>query len=58
MWKRERKVSPKTHVIQNPEVNHCADCGATISDKVRDYSQKQYGRPLCMRYQHTAKNIA
>jgi hypothetical protein len=26
----------------------CADCGAEISDKVRDYSVKKFGRPLCM----------
>ena len=36
----------------------CADCGATISEKVSKYSQKQYGRPLCMRCQHDVSNIA
>lgn len=36
----------------------CADCGATISDKVSSYSQKQFGRPLCIRCQHQVSHIA
>lgn len=36
----------------------CADCGAGIGAKVRNYSQKQFGRPLCIRCQHDAINIA
>lgn len=29
----------------------CADCGAGIGQKVHDYSQEKYGRPLCMNCQ-------
>lgn len=36
----------------------CTDCGVTISEKVSNYSQKQFGRPLCIRCQHQAANIA
>lgn len=49
-------VSPTVRVKPRPTsentVNRCADCGTIISDKVREYSQKQYGRPLCIRCQH------
>ncbi len=31
--------------------NECSDCGASISDKVSDYSTKKFGRPLCMKCQ-------
>lgn len=32
----------------------CADCGCSISDKVRRFSESRYGRPLCMHCQKKA----
>lgn len=32
----------------------CADCGASISEKVHDYSARKFGRPLCMSCQKKA----
>lgn len=32
----------------------CASCGATITDKVHDYSVKKFGKPLCMDCQKKA----
>ena len=32
----------------------CADCGASITQKVASYSQGKYGRPLCMNCQRAA----
>lgn len=29
----------------------CAECGAKLTEKVREYSIRQFGRPLCMRCQ-------
>lgn len=36
----------------------CSDCGARISDKVAAYSKQQFGRELCMRCQHEARESA
>lgn len=40
------------------KVHVCSDCGARISDKVAAYSKQQFGRELCMRCQHEAKESA
>lgn len=37
---------------------HCADCSATISDKVANYSHSIYGKPLCMNCQKKNKKLA
>lgn len=34
---------------------HCAECGKGITEKVLQYSQKQFGRPLCYSCQGKAK---
>lgn len=44
--------------VKHSQPRICADCGAAISEKVSHYSQKQFGRPLCIRCQHQATNIA
>lgn len=49
-----RPAAPMTPVKKSQPLV-CADCGATISDKVSSYSQKQFGRPLCIRCQHNKK---
>lgn len=36
----------------------CSDCGTAISEKVSQYSQNQYGKPLCMRCQHEVNKSA
>lgn len=36
----------------------CSECGALITDKVRSFSEKRYGRPLCMDCQRQGKRIA
>lgn len=36
----------------------CADCGTHISDKVASYSKQKFGRELCMRCQHNARESA
>lgn len=33
----------------------CSECGATISQKVYDYSVEKYGRPLCYEHQRGAR---
>ena len=43
----------KTH-----QGNRCSDCGVGINDKVKTYSIRQYGRPLCMRCQHNEVQTA
>ena len=40
------------------KVHVCSDCGARISDKVAAYSKQQFGRELCMRCQHEARESA
>lgn len=35
----------------------CADCGATISEKVSNYAQRQFGKPLCIRCQRQHSDI-
>ena len=40
------------------KVHVCSDCGACISDKVAAYSKQQFGRELCMRCQHEARESA
>lgn len=52
----DRQTPVRTKRVQ--PVNRCADCGAVISDKVWEYSVKQYGRPLCMRCQHNTRETA
>lgn len=52
-----RQTPARTKGIQQ-SANRCADCGAVISDKVRDYSIRKYGRPLCMRCQHDIEESA
>lgn len=37
---------------------HCSDCGVMISDKVQQYSEKRFGRPLCMNCQHGQRGSA
>lgn len=37
---------------------HCSDCGAVISDKVSQFSEKRFGRPLCMKCQHGERGTA
>lgn len=36
----------------------CADCGTAISERVKTYSEQQFGRPLCMRCQHQSAQSA
>lgn len=36
----------------------CSECGASISDKVRQFSEKRFGRPLCMKCQYEAQGTA
>ncbi|OUO47997.1 ERF family protein [Megasphaera sp. An286] len=58
--KRQTNTNPAAPVkpVSKAQPLVCADCGATISDKVSRYSQKQFGRPLCIRCQHQVSNIA
>lgn len=50
-----RRTVPIASKKRAQQVRCCADCGAAISDKVSDYSMKQYGRPLCMRCQQNER---
>ena len=36
----------------------CSECGAKITPKVQQFSEKRFGRPLCMSCQKSNKNIA
>lgn len=36
----------------------CSECGAPITEKVMQYSEQRYGRPLCMRCQRNEQGIA
>lgn len=55
---RSRQTNMMKPVSDKGKTLRCADCGTTISDKVWKYSEKKYGRPLCMRCQHDAEAIA
>ena len=50
--------APPMKPVQKSQPLMCADCGTVISEKVWKYSQKQYGRPLCMRCQHQVSESA
>ena len=52
---RSRQNSMKPLSSGEGKSLRCAACGTTISDKVWRYSEKKYGRPLCMRCQHDAE---
>ena len=52
---RQNTMKP---VADKGKTLRCAHCGTTISDKVWNYSEKKYGRPLCMRCQHDEQGIA
>lgn len=52
-------VQPKQESAK-PAVPHatCSECGAAISDRVKEYSTQKFGRALCMRCQHRAQESA
>lgn len=50
----ENKVKPAKGFEQTPFIPTCADCGKEISEKVHDWSVRNYGRPLCMDCQKKA----
>ncbi|WP_346682942.1 ERF family protein [Megasphaera stantonii] len=58
--KRQADTQPAVPIqpVKQAGALACTDCGVTISEKVSNYSQKQFGRPLCIRCQHQAANIA
>ena len=50
--------SGKPRTVAKAGYSTCSDCGATISQKVAEYSEKRFGRKLCMRCQHQARESA
>ena len=40
---------------QQPAMHQCADCGALIEEKVYQYSNNRFGRPLCYNCQRPLK---
>lgn len=57
---REKQAQNKFPTSSRPESfpTHCSECGASISDKVRQFSEKRFGRPLCMKCQHETQGTA
>lgn len=52
------KFKEKVSEGQNPSMIYkCKDCGVTISEKVRDYSEKYYGKGICMDCQKKSRKI-
>lgn len=63
----DQTASEETHYNARPKKNEppradsdsfvpqCADCGEEITDRVHDFSAKQFGRPLCMKCQRRAR---
>lgn len=49
------KKAPETLYDEEDEGPFCSVCGTRISDKVRDYSAKKFGRALCMDCQKNAR---
>ena len=51
----ETPVQGTTQATEEPGPNVCRGCAATVSDKVRDFSQKKYHTTLCMDCQKATK---
>ncbi|OGJ22251.1 hypothetical protein A3K73_05940 [Candidatus Pacearchaeota archaeon RBG_13_36_9] len=43
-------------LIKTPEASSCEVCKEEITEKVYEYSLKNFGKALCMRHQHTGNN--
>lgn len=54
---RQTKGQFPTSTSQNFSA-HCSECGVSISDKVRQFSEKRFGHPLCMKCQHGTQGTA
>ncbi len=52
---KTQKADPKS---RKPLESVCSLCGAGISEKVRQYSESRYGRPLCMNCQKKTERTA
>lgn len=57
---KERKSAGRglTNAKTELAVSMCNDCGTQITENVRQFSERRYGRALCMECQHKAKGIA
>lgn len=52
------KFKDKVSKGQNPSIIFkCDDCGATISEKVKDYSEEHFGKRACMDCQKKSRKI-
>lgn len=47
--------APQNSFAQQPAMHQCADCGALIEEKVYNYSNNRFGRPLCYSCQRPLK---
>jgi hypothetical protein len=50
--------SSQAHREAKPNENVCSGCGSKLTDGVKTVSLKKYGRPLCMKCQRKAREIA
>lgn len=48
---QEEKRQEEQQAAKDYNPNVCTDCGATISDGVSRFAQRNYGKPLCMKCQ-------
>ena len=54
-----RFTAPEQSAWNNPKsASVCSQCGTHITEKVKRFSITQYGRPLCIKCQHSENKIA
>lgn len=51
----KEKQQPKTASREKSQTLHCSGCGTQIDSRVANYSNKKYGRLLCMNCQKKVK---
>lgn len=55
---RQAPSSKKRPAASEAEGPVCSECGVPITEKVMQFSEQRYGRPLCMRCQRIEQGIA
>lgn len=56
--KESKPATTKKKFNHSTNVLVCDECGAVITEKVRQFSESIYGRPLCMKCQRKEQGIA